>query len=96
MGKPVNFTPPGFSPANSVFPTCPECGNLHPATAPGQCPVAMGKTEEGKKVAEFMKKATELLTVHEDKDRLLEMLNKTIQAWQLQWAKKKINKPRKQ
>lgn len=93
MGNPVNYTPPAFSPASTAFPTCKECGNLHPQTAPGQCPVALGKTEEGKKTVEFIKKATELLSTHEDKDRLLDMLNKTIQAWQLQWSKKK-NKSR--
>ena len=89
MGTPTNFTPPGFTPASSAFPTCRECGMLHPATAPGQCPMALGKTQEGRKITDFVKQVTELLTTHEDKDRLLDMLTKTIQAWNIQWGKNK-------
>lgn len=89
MGQPVNYNPPPLTPANTAFPTCRECGLVHPPAAQGQCPIAMGKTEEGKKAVEFIKRVQELLTTHEDKDRLLDMLNKTIQAWQMQWAKKK-------
>jgi len=84
-----NFRPDLQNPLHTAFPKCSECGTIHPVTPPGGCPMALGVQRKDDKINKFLNNITTLLYDHEDNARLLEMLGKTIRAWQLQWHRKK-------
>lgn len=86
MGQPVNFTPDQFAPANTSFPTCRECGLIHPPT-PGGCPMAKTSQPTNDKINNFLTIVMPLLNKQDDDGLLLEMLTKTIQAWRIKKSK---------
>jgi hypothetical protein len=90
----VNIKVDPFTPAQTSFPKCRECGNYHPYTAAGQCPVAAKqnldaalKSKGSIKVTTFLEKVSKLL-LEEDKDEeLFKMLNTAINAWVIKKSK---------
>lgn len=95
--QPINVRRETPSPMRTAFPICRECGTVHPVTAPGACTVKKGKVQEvndkTSEVSKFINQVTPMLYDHEDKKNLLEMLNKTVRAWHLQYTRKKMSKP---
>ena len=77
-----------FSPANSSFPKCVECGTFHPKTLPGTCPIVKAQIEKveleikgNSKITSFIKNLKKLLETEDGDGELLKMLNLTILAW---------------
>lgn len=85
----VDIRPDKPIPMATTFPKCPECGFHHPPASPGECPVAHGERVKNDRYSKLVANILRLLNTHEDGDRLATMLEKTIQAWQIQWMKQK-------
>lgn len=87
MGKQVSVMPDLPAPMPTAFPRCHECGNIHPSTS-GGCPVAKGATKKNDKINVFVDRISQLLYDNDSDGTLIQMLNKTIQAWQIKQSKK--------
>ncbi len=83
MDKSPNFSREKLNVIPTTNPACPQCGLIHPRIpAGGVCAIAESKKIEHTNYGKFIAKTTDLLK--KDKSGvLLNMLTKTVKAWEI-------------